>query len=110
MDSPTKRRTPGDEELPELLEQQAASGLTMAAFARDRGLTTWKLYPAARQKAGRVTRPRRKKAKTSFAEVSVIGGSLQPFELDLGSRGVLRIPSGFEARDLRRVLEVLRGC
>jgi hypothetical protein len=109
MEAPTKLRTPASEELPELLAEQEASGLSMAAFARERGLTTWKLYPAARRKAGRASRRSRNRAKASFAEVAVIGRA-SAFELNLGSRGVLKIPPGFEAADLQRVLEVLRGC
>ena len=111
MDTTPTPRTPTDNEIPELLADQATSGLTMAAFARERGLTTWKLYTAARRKNG--PKPRNKTCESgvgAFAPVSVIGSPAPDFELDLGPRGVLRIPSGFDATDLRRLLEALRVC
>ena len=111
MDTTPTLRTPANDEIPELLADQAASGLTMAAFARERGLTTWKLYTAARRKNG--AKPRSKtcgSGAVAFAPVSVIGAPAPDFELDLGPRGVLRIPSGFDATDLRQLLEALLAC
>ncbi len=115
MDTTSELRTPSNDELPGLLAEQSASGLSMAAFARERGLTTWKLYPAARRKKNGVCRKRKTKssALTAFAPVSVIGSPASAFELDLGAMGVLRIPAGFDPADLRgllEVLEVLRPC
>jgi hypothetical protein len=110
MDTTSELKTPSSDELPELLAEQRASGLTMAAFARERGLTTWKLYSAARRKGG--LKPKRKAEKgaaSAFAPVAVLGSPSADIELDLGPRGVLRIPAGFDPAALRRLLEVLRS-
>ena len=110
MEPTTKLRTPSRDEIPSLLDEQAASGLSIAAFARERGLTTWKLYTTARKRTRSKPNGKRPRAeRESFVPVSIIG-SAQAFELDLGARGTLRVPAGFDAEDLRRLLEVVGAC
>jgi hypothetical protein len=124
------RRTPTDEEIPSLLEALEAAGGNIAAFARERGLSPWKLYEARRVAAGatarrerrgraRPRRPQRKHQPESsdapeFIALQVVeeeGGSPPaPLELVLGSGQRLLIPSGFDATTLRRLLGVLASC
>ena len=87
-----------------LLEEQRDSGLSIAAFARERDVPAWKLYEASRR------RPRQQ-AMASLIEVQVASGDdvfTQPLELVLDDRFVVRIPRGFDADSLARVVEVLR--
>jgi hypothetical protein len=108
------RRTPSDEELPSLLEALAAGGGTTAAFAREHGLTTWKLYAAKRVAAkGGPRRRRRSRADGEFVRVQVVEegrGLSVPLELVLGSGHRLLIPSGFDETTLRRLMGVLASC
>jgi hypothetical protein len=108
------RRTPTDDEIPSLLEALAASGGNTAAFARERGLTPWKLYDAQRADAGGASRRRRRrKPVTDFVPVRVVdesGRASASLELVLGSGRRLLIPSGFDEATLRRVLGVLASC
>jgi len=109
-----RRRTPRDEEIPELLVALSASGGNTAAFARERGLSPWKLYEAQRV-AGVKSRGRGRKGGADFAEVEVVGdGAPTPtsaaFELVLTSGHRLLIPAGFEERSLRRLMGVLTSC
>ena len=72
METPdtTPRRIPADEAR-SLLEEQEQSGLTMAAFARSKGVQPWTLYNAraqARKKASR-------QAGKSFAPIHVMDQS-----------------------------------
>jgi hypothetical protein len=79
----------------------------MAAFARTRFVAAWKLYTADRQK--KVSKVKTKYLSAENRSVglvlgSVIGTGDSDFELDLGPRGLLRVPAGFDAAELRRLL------
>ncbi len=109
MDTPPSpeqpRRTPADHEVPGLLKEQLESGLSLAAFARERGLGTWKLYKA-RRAAACLDDP-----TPAFDPVTVIPSRpAAPFELEFGGGLVLRIPRGFDEVSLRRLVEVLVRC
>lgn len=113
----TKRplRTPTDDEIPSLLEALSAAGGNTAAFAREHGLSPWKLYEARRVAAGGVPRQRerRGKAERVFARVRVLeerAVSSEPLELLLASGHRLRIPAGFDETALRRAVGVLTSC
>lgn len=115
---PTKGalRTPPDEEIPALLEAVAAAGGNTAAFAREHGLSPWKLYEARRAAAGGGPRrrERRRGAERLFAPVRVVEGEhlapAEPLELVLVSGHRLRIPVGFDETTLRRVMGVVTSC
>jgi hypothetical protein len=107
MDTPTTDRTlrtPESHEVQDLLREQADSGLNLAAFARERGINTWKLY-----KANRKARP---VSKPTFDPVTILAGGAAPpaFELELGGGLVLRIPHDFDECILRRLVGVLVSC
>lgn len=109
MDTPKSTsigRTPTDREIPRLLATLAASGDSLAAFARARGLSTWKLYKAQR-KSGR-----RADSRPLLDPIRIVpdvtNGSV--IELEHSSGHTLRVPSGFDAGTLRRLIEVLESC
>jgi len=109
------RRTPTDDEMPALLEALAAAGGNTAAFARDRGLTAWKLYQAQRVAAGGDPRRRRRRhgPDRDFVPVHVVeepSAPSPPFELVLGSGHRLLIPREFDETSLLRLMGVLASC
>lgn len=104
------RRRVDVEEVPQLLTDLEASGQSLAAFARERGLETWRLYEARRKSGGGgPSRKRRQAVELAPIEVRATT-SAGPLELALSSGHVLRIPTGFDEAELRRLLGVLAGC
>ena len=99
-------RTPHNDEIPTLLAALAESGESLLAFARSRGLSTWKLYKARRQGKPEVI------ATAIFDPVRIVGASLAtaPIELEHSSGHRLRIPPGFDETTLLRLIEVLESC
>jgi hypothetical protein len=100
------RRTPTNDEIPDLLEEVRTSGESIACFARRRGLSTWKLYQA-----------RRKLDKLRVAEPILdpirlldARGFATTIELETRRGQVVRVPAGFDAETLRRILELLESC
>jgi hypothetical protein len=99
-----------------LLAEFDASGLRAAAFARSRGIASWRLYHALRRRSGVVERRRgvaRAKA-AALLPVHVIDTkpASQPYALELvvaGNHRVLISP-GFDAQTLRRLIEALAPC
>ena len=96
-----------------LLPELEASGSSVAAFARERGLQTWSLYKAARG-AKKSARPKR----SSLAEVLVVSRSQRrsgsapaaQLEVALPSGLAVRVPHGFDDVTLRRLLGILGSC
>ena len=104
------RRRVDVEEVPKLLLELEASGQSLAAFARERGLETWRLYEARRKAGGGGPRRKRRHA-VELAPVEVRAATpASPLELALSSGHLLRIPAGFDEAELRRLLGVLAGC
>jgi len=99
--------------MPALLAALAESGGNIAAFARERGLSPWKLYEARRVAAPWRGRPPGRKAVAEFAEVRVVD-ELPPIpaavELVLPAGYRLVIPASFDDQALRRLLKVLTQC
>lgn len=102
--SDTKASTPSPAKL---LREQERSGLTIAAFARERGIAPWKLYTARRQR-----RLRRDSPRGGFTAVKLVddGPSGEGFELDLPGGRRLHIPRGFDEGELVRLMTALRAC
>lgn len=106
-------RTPRDDEIPSLLEALAASGGNTAAFAREHGLSPWKLYEARRASGASRARRRRRKVSREFVRVAVVEARPAPpvpLEVVVGSGHRLLIPAGFDEATLRRVIGVLASC
>ena len=97
-----------------LLPEVESSGLSTAAFARERGLEAWPLYNAIavarRRDQGR--------HRAAFAEVSVVSAkgsqgapaSTAPLEIALPSGLTVRVPSTFDEVALLRLLGTLAAC
>ena len=108
-----QRRTPKDSEIPALLDALGAAGGNTAAFARERGLTPWKLYKARRERDARRARDRKRSDREEFVRVEWVDAERTgeaPLELVLEGVGRLRIPADFDEVALRRVIGVLRSC
>lgn len=100
-----KRR---DEGIKELLAEQQASGLSVAAFARERGLPRWKLYEGRQR-----LRKRKSRAKDAdFIQVHVrpVEPASSPIEVELKAGMRVQVPPGFDEDELRRLLGVLASC
>lgn len=90
----------------EVLGRLAPSGLSKAAFCRTEGISPVTLGRWLAE-FGSAARP---SLGTGFVEVRLDRGSSQPaFELELPSGRKVRVPSGFDATDLRRLLDVVEG-
>ena len=102
------RRVPASEARA-LLEEQEGSGMSIAAFARGRGVEPWTLYNARAV----ARRKERRETNRTFAAVSVIndvGSEEAPIEMTLPSGLTLRVTRGFDEVTLRRLLGVIAGC
>ena len=99
-------RTPRDDEIPSLLVALTESGESLLAFARSRGLSTWKLYKARRQGKPEAI------ATAVFDPVRIVDASLAttPIELEHSSGHRIRVPQGFDEATLLRLIEVLESC
>ncbi len=84
-----------------VLKRLDASGLSTRAFARREGLNVQRLYRWQRVLAGRDA------ARPAFVEV--VGGAPAGLEVVLRSGVVLRVPSGFDAEAVRRLVDALEG-
>lgn len=101
------------------VERWQDSGLTAKEFAAELGvnahsLTWWKWRLSAKPKAPGEHRPRRRAARRApsattaltFVEMPATVAT-EPFEVVLPTSLRIRVPAGFDAASLRRLLEVL---
>ena len=92
-----------------LLAELESSGLSVAQFARERGLSAWTLYGwKRRSRAGsreaRAERPR-------FVEVKLGTAAEAPALMVETPRGLrVRVPRGFDEVELRRLIGALSSC
>lgn len=104
------------EDLPDwyssVLERQAESGLSVMEYAARAGMSAWTLYEWRR----RLSLPANNARTTSpkLIEVAVAQPRLTAAEglvVRLGDgRRSIAVPPGFDAGDLRRLIEVLESC
>lgn len=96
-----------------VLEQQAESGLTVTDYAARMGVSAWTLY-VWRRRLRAVRSSKHSTVRPKLIEVAV-GRPTAPGTEGLlvrvgdGRRSVV-VPCGFDAGELRRVLEVLESC
>ncbi len=97
-------------EAQELLEEQRSSGLSIAKFARSKGVKPWSLYNAqARER--RLSAGRRKPQLTEVRVVDAADSGPSPkIELALPSGIAIRVARDFDEVALRRLLGVLSAC
>ena len=96
------------------IEQWRGSGLTAEKFAAELGINAgtlkfwaYKLNKAKREASGQVAQSKRKRAAGAASFVEVRTASASCFEIELGNGRRLRVPSGFEAEALERLLGLL---
>lgn len=92
----------------QLLEDLDGSGMSVAAFARERGVTAWTIYSWRRQKRAR----EHEDGSAEFIRVRVMPKSEgpAPFEVDLRDGVRVHVRAGFDEIELRRLLGVLASC
>lgn len=93
-----------------LLRDLESSGQTVAAFARDLGISAWTIYSWRRQERER--RAPREEELPSFVQLKVASSEVpaQPLEVELEDGKRVRVPVGFDEEALRRLLGVLASC
>jgi hypothetical protein len=122
--------TPRGAEMRRIFERWERSGLTLGEFARREGLVLPTLYWWRRRlSSDRIQSDRRRRTKSasksgkgsgtrqpkvSFTEVTgrlgLSTGAGTGFEVVLNGGTTVRVPEGFDALSLRRLLETLGGC
>ncbi len=112
VEQPDPLRTVPLSEAQSLLAEQRESDLSIAAFARAKGVKPWSLYNAK----ARDQRRSRKDAERRFSQVKVVelpkgaADPANPLELVLPSGVAIRIRRNFDEVALRRLLGVLGSC
>lgn len=96
------------------IERWRGSGLTAEKFATELGINAgtlkfwaYKLNKAKREGSGQVAPSKKKRTAAAAPFVEVRTASESCFEIELGNGRRLRVPSGFEARALERLLGLL---
>lgn len=112
-ESATRTRGRGAAYYRGILREQEASGKTLRAFARDRGLSPWTLY-SWRGKLGRSRQRRRgrQEEEASFVAVDVVGEAQPAIEIEVQlSDGVrVRAPRDVTTERLVELVRALRSC
>ncbi len=95
-------------EIPRLLAEHEDSGISLAAFARQKGIEAYRLYDARRR-----ARKQGGAKAAAFSEVRIVdtrASAAQPIELLLPSGLTVRVHRDFDEVGLRRLLGVLSTC
>ena len=115
-----KRLTPRALEMRRLIEEQSASGVSVAEFARRRGVTPWKIWywrqrlgasAAAAATASTMVRVRIIGDDDSREpETAQIKGMAAAFAIATRNGRRIEVAGDFSASDLRRLIEVVESC
>ena len=94
------------------LDELARSGLSTAAFARQRGVAAWKLYAGLGRRRKRRLAQRAGGSGPAFVPVQL---PTQPpwgtvFEVELRGGRMLRVPQTYEESALLRLVRTLESC
>jgi hypothetical protein len=109
MSSMPREATEREREVVQALERGRREGQTPSMIAKALGisrdtLTWWSWRIAARRRAARGTSSR---GGAAFVEVRMAERSAGGFEVVVEGGRVVRVPAGFDARELRRLLAAL---
>ena len=93
----------------------SSSGLSLAAYARERGLPEKRLWNWRTRLKAKGWEPGMSVQETvsGFLPVRVVDGvcgTRSSFDVSLGTGVVIRVPSDFDKGSLRRLLEVMSEC
>lgn len=96
-----------------ILEQQAASGLSVVEFAEQAGLSAWTLYDWRRRLSSPVATDSPPSAakliEVRLAQPEPGAAAGMVVRVGDGGRSIV-VPSGFDSDELRRLLSVLESC
>jgi transposase-like protein len=98
-----------------VLEDQERSGLSVAEYAEDVGVTPSTLY-SWRRRLESAPAPKRRREAPGLVRVQVRreaelpGAKTETLVVRVGRRRAIEIPAGFDADELARVIEVLEAC
>lgn len=97
------------------LAEQASSGVSVADFAEELGVTATTLYQWRRRlAAGSHHRRQAPSAPIGLVEVTVdrdvTASDVEPFVVRLGPHRGIEVPRAFDESDLRRLVAVLESC
>src|SRR5260370_3500626 len=90
-----------------LVSEQGASGTSVAAFCRDRGLRDWQFYEWKKRLRSSVAAPFIAVEVASTEAASVQPGQMSGIEIRHRRGWSLMVEPGFDANHLRRLLAVL---
>ena len=107
-ESKAQPQQPSGRTIAELIAAQKKSGLSVAAFAREHGVSVWRLYQAGRTKRKR--RPQKRRPEFIEVAVSSEAPETSPLELVLPGDLRVRVPPGFAELTLRRLVGALTSC
>lgn len=120
MENDKKGRRPGRREeltqwYAEVLADQASSGLSVAEYAVEIGVTASTLYGWRRRLKDREAGAGRPASPFGLVEVEVSDGrdegeTAASLAVRLGGNRRVEVPRGFDAADLRRLVTVLESC
>ncbi|MEM6944551.1 MAG: hypothetical protein AAF565_12445, partial [Pseudomonadota bacterium] len=111
---PNNRTTSALAQARALLPDLDASGLTVAAYCREHGISTWAMYKAAREH--RAESPSTTADGPALTEVAIVDGDKRfnspaaPLEIGLPAGLRIHVPVDFDEVTLRRLLGVLAAC
>jgi transcriptional regulator with XRE-family HTH domain len=96
------------------LQQEKARGLSVAALAKELGVTATTLYQWRRRLSGKGRRRRARTGPTGLVEVTVDraapGAGAGTFVVRLAGDRRIEVPGTFEDVALRRLIAVLESC
>lgn len=114
---PRRDPSPDSFDLEAALDELERSGLSTAAFARERSVAAWKLYAGQRRR-------RRRRLVARSADSAEVGAapaflpvqltaappSGSAFEVELRGGRLLRVPADFDESSLSRLVLALESC
>lgn len=89
-------------EMRRLIAEQEASGMSVARFARERGIKPWSIYNWRRQLQAQ--------APSAFVEFQVKRSLTAPLAIELANGARVHVPRDFDGDHLRRVIAALSAC